>query len=77
MSDFVTLCSNSEWFKRYPEKQAGEEKKTTSLAFPYTIAGTRKDVEKMFAFLDDTESDLLLLEVEAQAELELLELLKL
>ncbi len=78
MNQFVTQCSNSEWFKRNPHKQAGIEEKTTSLAFPYTIVGSREDVEKMFSFLDNApEPDIALLEAEAQAELELLSLLKL
>lgn len=78
MNDFVRLCSNSEFFKLHPEKVAGVEKKTTSLAFPYTIEGTREDVEKMFAFLNDgTVVNIQLIEIEAQAELELLNLLKL
>jgi len=78
MNDFVRLCSNSEYFKLHPEKVAGVEKKTTSLAFPYTIEGTREDVEKMFAFLDNKpDANIQILEIEAMAELELLNLLKL
>ncbi|MCT4587301.1 MAG: hypothetical protein N4A71_05720 [Carboxylicivirga sp.] len=85
MNQFVTLCSDSEYFRQKPYKQAGIEKKTTSLAFPYTIEGTKDDVLKMFAFLDDyTEKsnnctknqDISIIELEALAELELLELLK-
>ncbi len=74
MTDFVRLCSNSEYFKLHPGKVAGVEKKTTSLAFPYTIEGTREDVERMFSFLGNNSS-IDLLEAEAQAELALLELL--
>jgi hypothetical protein len=80
MNDFVRLCSNSEYFKLHPEKVAGVEKKTTSLAFPFTIEGTREDVETMFAFLDhkqQPDASIQLLEIEAMAELELLNLLKL
>ncbi len=85
MNEFVSLCSNSEYFKLHPEKQAGIEKKTTSLAFPYTIEGTKEDVLQMFAFLDNhnekqdnhsTFQDISIIEIEALAELELLELLK-
>lgn len=78
MNAFVELCSNSKYFQLHPEKQAGIEKKTTSLAFPYTIEGTKDDVLKMFAFLDnDTEKlDISIIEIEAMAELELLELLQ-
>jgi len=76
MNEFVRLCSNSEYFKQNPHKQAGEEKETTSLAFPYTIEGTKDDVLKMFAFLDNNNSlDIELLELEAMAEIEILELL--
>lgn len=78
MNDFVRLCSNSEYFRQHPEKVAGVEKKTTSLAFPFTIEGTREDVEKMFAFLDENlDPKIELLEIEAMAELEILNLLKL
>jgi hypothetical protein len=78
MNDFVRLCSNSEYFKLHPEKVAGVEKKTTSLAFPFIIEGTRGDVENMFAFLDkQPDKSIQILEIEAMAELELLNLLKL
>ncbi len=85
MNTFVDLCSNSKYFKLHPEKQAGIEKKTTSLAFPYTIDGTKDDVIKMFSFLDNHSEkpnkrsafqDISIIELEALAELELLELLK-
>jgi hypothetical protein len=79
MNEFVRLCSNSEYFKLYPEKVAGIEKKTTSLAFPYTIEGTSEDVELMFSFLDNKMNlgkSMGLLEAEALAELALLELLE-
>lgn len=78
MSDFVRLCSNSEYFRLNPGKVAGVEKKTTSLAFPYTIEGTREDVERMFSWLNKgNTNELSIIELEAQAELELLELLSL
>ncbi len=79
MNEFVQLCSNSEYFKLYPGKVGGVEKKTTSLAFPYTIVGTREDVEQMFSFLDNKKNQgksMGLIEAEALAELALLELLE-
>lgn len=83
MNQFVTLCSNSEYFRQNPHKQAGIEKKTTSLMFPYTIDGTKEDVLNMFAFLNNASEkrtekaqDISIIEIEAMAELELLELLK-
>jgi hypothetical protein len=77
MNEFVQLCSNSEYYKLYPGKVGGVEKKTTSLAFPYTIEGTREDVEQMFSFLDKKKNQgksMGLIEAEALAELALLEL---
>lgn len=76
MNDFITLTSNSEFFKQNPYKQAGIEEKTTSRAFPFTIKGTKQDVLNMFSFLYEGNNLELELELEAQAELELLELMK-
>lgn len=81
MNEFVTLTSSSEWFKQHPEKVAGTEEKTTSRAFPFTIKGTKEDVVAMFSFLDKEkhsygDEELLLLELEAEAEILLLELLQ-
>lgn len=75
MNNFVNITSDSNWFKTNPHKQAGIEKKTTSLAFPYTIVGTKEDVLKMFAFLHETTNTELELELEAEAEIEILNLL--
>lgn len=80
MNQFVNLCSNSEYFKQHPEKVAGIEVKTTSRNFPFTIEGTREDVEKMFAFMDKDkveQPNIHLIEAEALAELAYLELMEL
>ncbi len=80
MQVFEDITSNSEFFRRNPNKQAGEEKPTTSRAFPFTIVATKEDVLQMFSFLyqdDSTKDDILIIEAEAEAKLKLLKLLKL
>lgn len=46
---FTELTSFNTWFYLYKDKVAGTEALTTSLLFPVTIKGTRKDVEQLFA----------------------------
>ncbi len=43
---FAELTSFNTWFAMHPEKIAGKEEPTTSLAFPVTIKGTKEDIER-------------------------------
>ena len=44
MLNFVEITSNDNWFKKHPEKIAGEEYETTSFYFPIMVKGTKDDV---------------------------------
>ncbi len=44
MSDFATITSDNNWFKKHPDKVAGVEFETTSIFFPIQVKGTKEDV---------------------------------
>jgi hypothetical protein len=70
--NFVEQFSNSKYFQLHPEKVAGKEVKTTSRAFPFSIEGTREDVENMFSFLyreSNEDLDLIIAIAEAESEI--------
>ncbi len=47
MTDFVEITSSDNWFKKHPEKIAGQEYETTSIYFPIMVKGTKDDVLKV------------------------------
>ena len=65
------LCSFNNWFALHPEKVAGKEVSKGSFMFPVTIKGDHGDIDMVFAFLKDQESDDFEMEAEA-LEIELL-----
>jgi len=78
---FVELCSFSTWFAMHPLKVAGREATTTSLHFPVSIKGDKHDViatlkNGIATAKQKSKENIELLELEALAEIEILELLK-
>jgi len=54
--DFVGITSDNNWFKKYPQKIAGEEYLTTSLYFPVMVKGTKEDVLRVTGIKTQTNT---------------------
>lgn len=54
MQDFVHITSNDNWFKKHPNKIAGEEIETSSLLFPIQVKGTKEDVLRVTGMNNST-----------------------
>lgn len=65
--DFIKATSNDNWFKKNPQKIAGEEYETTSFFFPIMVRGTKEDVLRVTGMIN-TNSDLQLQIAIAEAE---------
>ena len=42
--NFLEATLDNAWFKKHPEKIAGEEYETGSFMFPFMVKGTKEDV---------------------------------
>lgn len=76
---FSEITTYSTWFDMHPEKVAGEMIESTSLYFPVKVKGNRNDVEKLFenSIIEDSVDEIELMEMEAEALIIKLKLLKL
>ena len=57
MNEFVHITSDDNWFKKHPEKIAGQEYQTTSLYFPIMVKGTKEDVLRVTGMKATDKSD--------------------
>lgn len=57
MADFVEITSGDHWFKKHPEKIAGEEYESTSYFFPIMVRGTKEDVLRVTGMANGNGSD--------------------
>jgi hypothetical protein len=70
---FSELTRFNTWFSMYPEKVCGKEIVTTSIEFPITIKGTKKDIESTI-HIENKSGELELQALAIEVELQLLEL---
>jgi hypothetical protein len=76
LSDFVNITSADNWFKKHPEKIAGEEFESTSFMFPIQVRGTKEDVERVInSTLKSNKNQDQIKIAEAEAEALMLEIL--
>ncbi len=57
MSEFLTITSDNNWFKKHPKKIGGVEFESTSFFFPIQIKGTKEDVLRVTGMNDTTDND--------------------
>lgn len=63
MSDFISITSNDNWFKKHPEKIAGIEYHTSSIFFPIQVKGTKEDVLRVTGMMLNSKPDTRKLEI--------------